>query len=175
MEVWKDVVGHVGYQVSSEGRVRSIDRVIYDKNGLAKKRKGVVLRPCYHSESHPYPYVQLGRGKGNMRAVHRLVAEAFLGEPPAGTEVCHNDGNPENCRMSNLRYGTPKENQADRFAHKTAAIGEKHGMSRLDEEKVIEIKALLAAGHYQAELAKKYGVSQSQISMIKNGKRWSHL
>lgn len=52
-------------------------------------------------------------------AVHRLVMAAFVGPCPDGIEVCHNNGNPADNRLSNLRYGTHSENQLDQVKHKT--------------------------------------------------------
>lgn len=56
-------------------------------------------------------------GRQKSLLVHRLVALAFLGESEPGTEVCHNDGDPGNNAVSNLRYGTRSENVLDQVAH----------------------------------------------------------
>ena len=45
--------------------------------------------------------------------VHVLVAQAFLGSRPEGMHVCHIDGDKTNNNLSNLKYGTPKENWQD--------------------------------------------------------------
>ena len=46
-EIWKDVVGYEGYyQVSSLGRIRSVDREIIDKNGVKKSIHGKM--PCFY-------------------------------------------------------------------------------------------------------------------------------
>lgn len=47
-------------------------------------------------------------GKGNTKRVHRLVANAFLGE--SNLQIDHIDGNKQNNRLDNLEYVTPKEN-----------------------------------------------------------------
>lgn len=47
-EVWKDIPNYEGYyQISSEGRVRSIDRTVKDKNGLEKVYKGKILKTSF--------------------------------------------------------------------------------------------------------------------------------
>lgn len=103
-EHWKSVPGFEGrYEVSSEGRVRSL------------LRGGRVLRAGI--ASHGYPMVVLGRG--NPRTIHSLVAEAFLGPRPAGQEVRHKDGNRKNASAGNLCYGTRSENIRDAVAHGT--------------------------------------------------------
>ena len=51
--------------------------------------------------------------------MHRLVLAAFVGPLPEGKEVCHNNGNPGDNRLENLRYGTKSENNLDRVKHGT--------------------------------------------------------
>ncbi|WP_248099523.1 HNH endonuclease signature motif containing protein [Corynebacterium kefirresidentii] len=58
-----------------------------------------------------------------QKKVHRLVMAAFVGPCPDGMEVCHNDGNPANNYVGNLRYDTHQANYADMFIHNT------HGMA----------------------------------------------
>ena len=175
MEVWRKIPGFEQYEASSEGRVRSVDRVIECKNGVRKQLKGKILRPCYHSKSHPYPYVQLGAGTGRMFAVHRLVAWTFLGECPRDHQVRHLDGNPKNSSARNLAYGTCRENQADRLRHGTMIVGEQHPMSKLTEEDVKNIRARVERGEPHGTLAAEYGVTVSHISHIKRRKSWKHL
>ena len=46
---------------------------------------------------------------------------------------------------------------------------------KLSISKVIEIKAMLAAGVSQLEVAKRFGVHQCSISKIKTRQRWVHV
>lgn len=108
-EEWRPVVGFEGlYEVSSEGRVRSLDRNVRGRHGM-RRISGVLLRPGI--ASNDYPTVAIGRG--NTRTVHSLVAAAFIGPCPIGQEVRHRDGNRRNPRADNLRYGTRGQNIAD--------------------------------------------------------------
>jgi HNH endonuclease len=59
-------------------------------------------------------------GKGATKLVHKLVAEAFIGDCPPGMEVCHGDGNYLNNRASNLSYGTHSQNMQDMVRHGTS-------------------------------------------------------
>ena len=117
MEIWKDIPGQEGrYQVSSKGRVRSLDRVAHfaeyataagtNKAASTRLLKGKLLRPGSTKSGH----VSVAVGKGNSRLVHQLVLEAFVGPCPARCEVLHVNHNPADNRLENLRYGTRSEN-----------------------------------------------------------------
>ena len=120
LEQWKPVNGYEGiYEVSSQGRVRSVDRTVTYSNGRVCHLEGRVLRTPL-SKRGGYPFVNLCiQGKCQVRTVHSLVAEAFIGPRPEGAEVCHNDGNPANNRVDNLRYGTSSDNALDKVRHGT--------------------------------------------------------
>ena len=116
-ERWKPVVGYEGlYEVSSWGRVRSLDRVVIRSNGRSLTIRGKVLTPTPNSSG--YPAVDLrGEGRRRMVTVHRLVAEAFLGPCPPGREVLHLDDDRSNPEVRNLRYGTRTENNLQCVRH----------------------------------------------------------
>jgi len=110
VETWKNIPGYEGrYQVSDEGRVRSIDRpvrVVCHGVEAVRIAKGKLLRPGRMGSGH----VTVALGKGNSRPVHQLVLEAFVGPRPAGCEVLHLNHVPADNRLANLRYGTRGEN-----------------------------------------------------------------
>lgn len=115
-EEWKPIAGFENaYQVSSQGRVRSLDRTASD----GSFRAGRLLRPGRSGAS--YLRVSLcSAGRQRSRTVHSLVAEAFLPKS-AGLEVCHKDGDPSNNNVENLRWGTHQSNMADQRDHGTNA------------------------------------------------------
>lgn len=112
-ETWLPVVGYEGsYEVSSLGAVRSIDRI--DNRG--SRALGRRLRPDATASGHLR--VTLSRdGKTRRFFVHRLVLWAFVGCTPPGMEACHNDGDPTNNAVSNLRWDTKSANAQDRRRH----------------------------------------------------------
>lgn len=115
-------------------------------------------------------------GKQVSRFAHRLVLEAFVGPCPEGMEGCHKDRNPANNRLDNLRWGTPKSNQADKRRHGTVAAGERHGSAKLSPEEVREIRRLYATACFSSrQLAKRFKVSQHQILMVIWRKHWAHV
>lgn len=117
VEEWRDVVGWEGlYQASSHGCIRSLDRVVEMRNGILRLHKGQLLAPAYDDVGRARVNLCFA-GQGNMRLVHRLVAEAFIGPCPEGMEVCHNDGNASHNHVSNLRWDTHLENVQDTLRH----------------------------------------------------------
>jgi len=118
-ERWLPVVGWDGYyEVSDEGRVRSIDRIVSHRMYKSMHLRGKMLSGCPSATG--YLSVSLSSGnKHQIRKVHRLVAFAFLGDPVPGQEVCHNDGDPSNNVVSNLRWDTSSENRYDSVSHGT--------------------------------------------------------
>lgn len=118
-EEWRPVLGYEGrYEVSSLGKVRSLDIAYVDKRGVTQHYRGRVLSQS--PKSTGYLQVRLSRsGVQDSPNVHVLVAESFIGPRPEGLHVCHNDGNQKNNRVENLRYGTPSSNLMDTQEHGT--------------------------------------------------------
>lgn len=116
-EVWKPVVGYEGhYEVSNHGRVRSLDRVVVMKDGRKKTLKGIVRKQ--QTLPHGYKTLKLGlNGRLKAHYPHRLVLEAFIGPCPDGMETCHNNGNPEDNHLENLRWDTVAANNRDVIMH----------------------------------------------------------
>lgn len=112
-EEWRAVPGAPGYEVSSQGRVRSW--------------KPAPLRPYYFRLTpHWTGYVRVClriAGQTVQTGVHQMVLRAFEGECPEGLAVRHLDGNKLNNTLSNLQYGTPSENQRDQLVHGTHNFG----------------------------------------------------
>jgi len=88
--------------------------------------------------------------------------------------ICHNNGNAEDNRLENLRYATPKENEADKLIHGTSRRGENNIKCKLNLEQVLEIKNLdLTKYGTLKKAAEKYNVSSVTISHIQKGKQWA--
>lgn len=113
-EFWRPVPDAPGYEASSLGRVRSVDRVIHYRDGRTYKYRGRVLRPVTNPRNG-YLYVAIG--KTRTVAVHRLVLLAFIGEPPDGMECRHLNGVRTDARLDNLTWGTSRENNHDIVKH----------------------------------------------------------
>tara|TARA_R110000868_G_scaffold94607_3_gene260955 strand:+ start:2439 stop:3164 length:726 start_codon:yes stop_codon:yes gene_type:complete len=122
-------------------------------------------------------YGKMRISKDKERGAHRISWEIHNGPIPDKMEVCHKCDNPGCVNPEHLFLGTHKENMEDRElkGRRTAPKGEKNGMSKLVLEQVIEIKNQLKNGTSGADLARKYGVSKTQISWIKLGKSWKDV
>jgi len=168
-EQWRDVPGYEGqYQVSSKGRVRSLDRVVMrsyidgrKSTPIHYKGKTLSLRPkgCGH--------LVVNLGAGVHKLVHRLVLLAFVGPPGAGQECLHNNGKPYDNRLENLRWGTRVENKNDERKH-AQMYGRRQGSTHLTVDAIQKIKRELQTPNRPSQriLAKKYGVHVNTISNI---------
>lgn len=122
-ELWRPVVGWEGlYEVSSYGKVRSLDRTVRmpTRWGVETTRtiSGRVLSPG--SDGHGYLQVNLSSdGRTRMKKCHILVAEAFISPRPVGMHVLHWDDVKTHNHMTNLRYGTDSENRRDSIRNGT--------------------------------------------------------
>ena len=118
-----------------------------------------------------YLWVQVRKeGRNTKVSIHRVVAEVFLVRSP-GAQVRHLDGDPHNNAVSNLRWGTARENAADRDAHGTTARGERNGQARHANEEVALAREMLAGGASQREVAEAFSCSQSTVWRWANGRR----
>jgi hypothetical protein len=174
-ETWLPVPGYEGfYEVSDQGRVKSLDRYGRAFSDSTRIFKGKILKLKITKQG--YLDIELrSRGTGKWFHVHQLVAMAFIGGKPEGMCVCHNNGIPSDNRPSNLRYDTPKSNIADMKIHGTVMNGGRNWASALTEQEVIEIFTCPHTKHYYQALSVQYGVSDVTIRNIWNGRTWSHL
>jgi hypothetical protein len=174
-ETWRPVVGYEGlYEVSDHGRVRSVDRTFVNKMGVTHHRKGKVLKLNTHRQGYRKAVLHRDNVPAHVLA-HIIVAAAFLGPRPEGYCVCHNDGDPSNNHVGNLRYDTREGNMADKVKHGTHQRGERGGLAKLTWPIVREIRARYAAGGVtQRQLAAEYGICKASVSHIVTFRTWTH-
>lgn len=146
-EIWKDIPGYEGlYQVSDQGRVRSLDRVL----ALTRMKSGHLS-------------VRLNR---KFYYVHRVVLAAFVCEPKeyatdVRVEARHLDGNPANNAIKNLVWGTVKENRADR-----RRLGEK---AKLSKDQMTALQSDLRGGALLKDVAAKFNIDRHTAARYRDG------
>ncbi|WP_081774310.1 HNH endonuclease [Sphingomonas sp. URHD0057] len=156
MSEWRAVASAPSYEICREGQLRR----------AAPGRGAKVGRPVsVWVDRYGYAFVRLGLGRGVPRnfKLSRLVCEAFHGPAPSPTHhAAHNDGNPANNAVDNLRWATPAENNADKRLHGTHLLGERHaGVKVTDAELRSARQQFTGARGQVAQFARDFGISRS--------------
>ena len=119
-----------------------------------------------------------------MLYVHRLVWAILNGPIPNGMCIMHTCDNPSCFSPEHLFLGTLRDNAIDMASKgrqvfqkniEKASRGETHGKSKITSENVIEIRNLYSSGMSQRKIAKRYGISQSNVCDIVNRRTWKHV
>lgn len=175
-EEWRAISGWEGrYEVSNLGRIRSLSRITIASNGRPRPVVGRILKLMVNPKG--YHWVHLGSDR-NHTLVHIVMCEAFHGPKPEGHEVRHLNGNPSDNTLSNLKWGTKKENMADKNLHGTHNKGERSATAKLTESIVREIREKLSEKTYRGQLAdlgREYGISWRTIWDIREQRSWKDL
>lgn len=168
MEEWRVVAVHERYEVSDQGRVRN-------------RLTGRVLAAT--PRKNGYVSVIFKDGKAQKRYyAHRLVAAAFIGELSEDSVVNHLNFTRHDNRACNLEITTTAENVAYSVAAgrmvdngRNAPRGERHKLSKVTAEQVLEIRHLHSCGVTPTELGLRYGVVKQQIANIVKRVSWYHI
>jgi hypothetical protein len=113
---------------------------------------------------------------GRTWRVHRVVYVHYFGDIPEGNLVCHKCDNPSCFNPDHLFTGTILDNNRDREEKGRGADrhGEKHGMSKLTNEQVMEIRQI-GRTMSQRKIGKLFGVSHCMVGYILKRKSWTHI
>lgn len=171
-ETWKPVVGYEGlYEVSSIGRLRR-------SSASRMAASGYVIKPRLTHDGY-VRYSLSKRQRYRTITAHRLVALAFLGPPPfVGAQVAHYDGVKTNNAVSNLRWASAAENQADKRRHGVqcgAQHGERHHNAKLTVGLVSEMRRQAAKGDRIIDVARRFGVNKLTAYEAIVGITWSSV
>lgn len=176
-EEWRDIEGFEGlYQVSNLGRVRSVDRFVFNKaNGTDSFIRGTIMK--FDMTGKLYAQVGLANnGKYKKKLIHRLVAKTFIPNPNNYPEVNHIDHNKLNNEASNLNWMTRLKNARYAKAHgryDNFPSGERKSNAILTADAVKHIREKVLRN---IEYCRLYGVKPSTVSCLQNptkyGSRW---
>jgi hypothetical protein len=175
LEVWKDIVGYEDYyQVSTLGRVRSMNRLLDKPNILTGGdtiRKGKLLKQQDH---FGYLLVNLCvHNKRRLCRVHRLVAEAFIPNPDGKPQINHKNGNKKDNRVYNLEWATASENGKHSFANGFSQTVNKKKVVCINTQKVYESSYQAAEwlNNHRFGNTRRIKVLADKIRLCASGKR----
>ena len=173
-EIWKDIQGFEGYQVSNIGRVkRKFYKRWIELNKSYASFPEHFIKP--YNDKDGYLKVRLHEnGKSKAFFIHRLISIAFIPNPENKPQVNHKDGIKDNNIVYNLEWVTASEQR--QHAYDTglqSAQGEKNGQSKLTREQVGEIRIMYSYGYTQQNIADKYDISRAHVSGILNYNYWN--
>ena len=144
--------------------------VYSDKKGKLRKLKRSFVRDT--RKTNPKPYIQVGVPGCSL--LHRIIADTFIA-PVEGLTVNHLDGNTLNNSVSNLEVVIQQQNQAHAVAAGLVPRGEAHGRAVYTDELLLAALREIKTGASVKSSAKKYGITQSYLNRVKNGKYRSFL
>lgn len=138
-EIWNDIEGFEGYQVSNLGRVRSI-RMRTDAPTKPMWLSSKVLKQYPDGKGYLMAWLYKG-GKRYTVKVHRLVANSFIPNPENKPQIDHIDGDKINNHVDNLRWVTAKENFHNPITYKCNAES-KRGVLNHSARRVCQISTI---------------------------------
>jgi hypothetical protein len=173
---WRTIARFPGYEVSSDGRVRSIDRKVRRSDGKLFQYKG--RERCQSVSVDGYLRVKVGSRTSSVRTitVHRLVAIAFVPNPKGLRTVNHRNGNKLDNRAANLEWMTRLDNLRHAQTHgllRPPPPGELHPNAKLTNREA----ALIRSADYsvpgtRVAMARRYGISVDTVTLIRKGLRY---
>lgn len=167
IEIWRNISGCPGYQVSNKGRVKSLN---YNRTGIEKILKSRKL-------SNGYLNVRLSKGgKIKDMLVHRLVASAFVQNNSIfNTEINHIDECKTNNCASNLEWSTREHNINFGTRNERAGIAISKALKGVynNPKRSKKVKCLETGLIYPStrEVNRQLGFSQQNICNCCIGKR----
>lgn len=160
VEIWKSHPDIPGLQVSTMGRVRTIDKMVSNGKGT-RLVKGHVLKQ--YDTGNGYIQVNvMADGKHTNKYVHRLIAQTFISNPDSLKEVNHKDCDRTNNNVDNLEWCSRSYNIQYR---------EKFGEALGHPIFAINLTTLEVSQYpSQIEASRKLGVDQGNINAVIKGR-----
>ena len=164
-------IGYPGYAIGDDGSAWSCRPCV--RSGLTIQWRRLVAYP--DKQGYLHISCQVG-GKLARPKVGHLVANAFIDPRPGRLDLCHGDGNNQNNRVENLRWGTRSDNMRDALRHGTFHVvghpGERNANSKITTAQVEEIRNTPGKSH--VEWARELGVTPTAIYSIRAGRTWKN-
>lgn len=167
-EIWKDIEGYEGlYQVSNMGRVRSVERTVWNGKGYFKTPERI-----RKASANGYGYLEVvlfKDGKRKAYSVHRLVASAFLDNSEGYKEINHKDEDKTNNCVENLEYCSRSYNNT--YNGRAKKAGKKAAEKRCKPVFSVNKESGLIMWWQSAKDAERYtGIASSHITECCKGR-----
>ena len=163
-EIWRLYPEFDFIEVSTLGRVRTLDRVVSNGKGT-RVEKGMILKQWPNKRG----YLRVAFRKDSKlinKPVHRLVAQTFIPNPDNLPQVNHKDCNPQNNSVSNLEWCTPEYNieYREKYGKSSAEVsGCPVYAVNLDTLKIYKFKS-------QREAGRALGIVNQSINNVLKGR-----
>jgi len=164
-EIWRAHPEYTGTEVSTFGRVRTLDRVVPCRGNGTRFVKGLILKQWDNGTGYLQATIQID-GKQTKKYVHRLVAQTFIKNNGNLPEVNHKDNDRTNNHVDNLEFCTHSYNMKYR---------EKYGVSQTESQghPIFAINLdTLEVSHFrsQCEAGRALGVNSKSINNVIKGR-----
>ncbi len=163
-EIWKSHPEYAGIEVSTLGRVRTLDRAVPTERGTWFF-KGRVLKQSNSKGGYLKVSIKVD-GKWTAKKVHRLVAQTFIPNPDNLPEVNHKDCNRKNNNVENLEWCSKSYNCQYREKYgvsQTEAVGHPLFAVNLTTMEVLHFRS-------KAEAGRVLGIFNQSINNVIKGK-----
>lgn len=154
LEQWRNIAGFEGrYEVSDEGRVRSVGRAVPSPRHGESAKRIVQSKILSANLRAGYPTINLLMTSGERvsKQVHRLVAAAFIPNPLAYPEINHIDADRTNCRAANLEWCSRSQNVAHAYRIGSRPTGPRHHFANLERDAGGRCKPKKYGGGWEVE------------------------
>jgi hypothetical protein len=108
-------------------------------------------------------------------AAHRFAFEDKVGPIPSRLYVCHRCDRKLCVNPSHLFLGTQKDNMVDAVSKGIMRKGSRHGMAKLTEDNIRDIRRQSHSGMSAAKIALGLKISPSNVRLILTGETWNHV
>ena len=162
----RPIPGHDGYWATPDGRVWS---------GREWRFGSVHGQWLKIDTTQRYPRVALRNPDGTFSKIrlHVAILETFVGPRPKGHDGRHLDCNRMNNAITNLAWGTRKENMRDSMVHAGWRRGANHPKSTISWDSRKRIRDMVRCGISQCETARRFGVTQCAVwKIIQEPQEW---
>ncbi|AUC14063.1 HNH endonuclease [Tenacibaculum sp. SZ-18] len=172
-EEWKKIKFDAGIADNEKFKISNYGRIIN-----CKGQNEFEVKKTYINGYQNLPLKQKRNGKSTSRYVHKLVAEHFLDQND-GVYVIHLNYDKTDNRLENLKWATKREKELHQFNNpnwEKIVENRSKKIGKLNEGKVKIIKRQLKNKRNKiSKIARRFGVSDTQIHRIKRGENWSSV